>query len=291
MDWLNHPLYADLPPIFWGIFVFLGAAIGSFYNVLALRWGDVYRTESIQSEVAPTPNSPGSQAIALPLMAGRSHCPKCRSQIPIYHNIPLITWLLLRGKSACCSTPISPIYLLFEGLGAGIFFLVALSVGPTVYGLVLGLLLMTLALSIRLFLRESILPAGLVIAMQVLAVLLVLGPGVVAPKAALIAQVALLALSYGFRHFVRSKCPETGFKPHDAILLGILGLIVGTQAYLALIGWVLVGLMGSILPKRAKMATSNLLGVSQSNLFSFTTLTLTTMVTCLVILNDTGIFQ
>lgn len=291
MDWLHHPLYADLPPIFWGIFVFIGAAIGSFYNVLALRWGDVHRGESIQPYMAATSIAPGSLGAALPLMAGRSHCPKCRSQIPIYHNIPLISWLLLRGKSACCSTPISAIYLLFEALGAGIFFLVALSVGPTVYGLVLGLLLMTLALSLRVFLRESILPTGLLIAIQVLAALLVLGPGVVAPKAALTAQVALLALSYGLGHLVRSKRPETGFKPHDAILLGILGLIVGTQAHLALIGWGFVGIVGAALPKRAKVATSNLLGFSQSSLFSYTTLTLTTMVTCLVILNTTGIFQ
>ncbi|AXH60378.1 prepilin peptidase [Pseudomonas amygdali] len=291
MDWLHHPLYADLPPIFWGIFVFLGAAIGSFYNVLALRWGDVHRTESIQSTVAATSISPGSPGVVLPLMAGRSHCPKCSSQIPIYHNIPLVSWLLLRGKSACCSTPISPIYLLFEALGAGIFFLVALSVGPTVYGLVLGIILMTLALSLRLFLRESILPTGLIIAMQVLAVLLALGPGIVAPKAALTAQVALLGLSYGLGHLVRSKRPEIGFKPHDAILLGILGLIAGTQAHLALIGWIFAGLIGVVLPKRAKLATSSLLGVSNSNLFSFTALTLTTMVTSLVILNATGIFQ
>lgn len=291
MDWLYHPLYADLPPIFWVFFVFLGAAIGSFYNVLALRWGDVHRTELFHSEVATTSISQGSPDQILPLMAGRSHCPKCRSQIPIYHNIPLISWLLLRGKSACCSTPISPIYLLFEVLGAGVFFLMALSVGPTVYGLALGLLLMTLALSLRLFLRESILPLGLVIAIHVLAVLLVLGPGVVTPKAALTAQVALLTLSYGLGHLVRSKRPETGFKPHDAILLGILGLIAGTQVHLALIGWALAGLMGRVLPKRAKRATSNLLGISYSNLFSYTALTLITMVTCLVILNATEIFQ
>ena len=44
----------------------------------------------------------------------RSHCPECDALIPIWLNIPVISWLLLRGKSHCCSTKISPIYPLVE---------------------------------------------------------------------------------------------------------------------------------------------------------------------------------
>ncbi|HAT1681634.1 TPA: prepilin peptidase [Klebsiella oxytoca] len=45
-----------------------------------------------------------------------SHCPVCHSRIRWYDNIPLFSWLLLRGKCRACRTPVSPVYLLTEAL-------------------------------------------------------------------------------------------------------------------------------------------------------------------------------
>ncbi len=77
---------------------FLGATIASFLNVVIWR---VPRGESIVR--------PGS------------HCPKCASPIRWYQNIPVLSWLLLRGRCASCAKPISPRYPLVEFLGGALF--------------------------------------------------------------------------------------------------------------------------------------------------------------------------
>ena len=85
-----------------GCFSFgLGACIASFLNVVIWR---VPRGESI---VSPP-----------------SHCPKCNAAIKWYQNIPILSWLALRGKCANCRAPISPRYILIETLG-GVLFLAA----------------------------------------------------------------------------------------------------------------------------------------------------------------------
>ena len=85
-----------------GFFSFwLGACIASFLNVVIWR---VPRGESI---VSPP-----------------SHCPKCDAPIRWWQNIPILSWLALRGKCAKCRAPISPRYILVELLG-GVLFLAA----------------------------------------------------------------------------------------------------------------------------------------------------------------------
>src|SRR5579862_1963146 len=88
------------PAIFIGIFVFLfGLIIGSFLNVCILR-------------------IPGGKSIVLPASA----CPKCGAAIRPYDNIPVLSYLFLRGKCRSCKTPISSMYPLVE-LITGILFL------------------------------------------------------------------------------------------------------------------------------------------------------------------------
>lgn len=85
----------DVIPLWYGLVVFfiLGACVGSFYNVI------VYRMPRGISLVNPP-----------------SHCPLCKKHIPIYLNLPIVGWLILRGKSACCKQPISIIYPIGESL-------------------------------------------------------------------------------------------------------------------------------------------------------------------------------
>jgi leader peptidase (prepilin peptidase)/N-methyltransferase len=76
----------------------LGALVASFLNVVVWR---VPRGESI---VRPP-----------------SHCPKCGASIRWWQNIPVLSWLALRGKCAGCKAPISPRYLMVELLGGFLF--------------------------------------------------------------------------------------------------------------------------------------------------------------------------
>jgi leader peptidase (prepilin peptidase)/N-methyltransferase len=71
----------------------LGAVIGSFLNVCILRWG----AEPKESVVRPP-----------------SHCPKCGRGLAWYDNIPIVSWLLLRGRCRGCGVPISIQYPLIE---------------------------------------------------------------------------------------------------------------------------------------------------------------------------------
>lgn len=96
-------LVSDLPP--WLIttvaFVF-GASWGSFFNVAIYRW-------------------PRGMSVVSP----PSHCPSCRARIPGYRNLPILGYVLLRGKTACCGTKLSPRYPIVELLGAVICVAVA----------------------------------------------------------------------------------------------------------------------------------------------------------------------
>ncbi|HEV7483496.1 MAG TPA: prepilin peptidase [Solirubrobacterales bacterium] len=57
----------------------------------------------------------------------RSQCPNCGAQIAAYDNVPLASWLLLRGRARCCGTPIAPLYPLTE-LTVGLLFAAAVVV-------------------------------------------------------------------------------------------------------------------------------------------------------------------
>lgn len=86
--------------IFFVFFFLFGLIIGSFLNVVVLR------SEKGES------------------LGGRSHCPKCQTLIHWYDNIPVFSYLILRGKCRACQSPISWQYPLVELLTGVVFALV-----------------------------------------------------------------------------------------------------------------------------------------------------------------------
>ena len=96
-----NPSYWETVPFhFWSLAFFaFGCIVGSFLNVC------IYRMPLELSVVSPP-----------------SHCPHCKYSIPFYLNIPLLTWLTLRGRCKNCGAPISPRYFVVELL-TGLTFL------------------------------------------------------------------------------------------------------------------------------------------------------------------------
>ena len=108
------------------LFVFIfGLSVGSFLNVL------IYRVpEGININYPP------------------STCPKCNNQLKWYHNIPLFSWLFLKGKCAYCGSKISAQYPIIELINAFIWLAVYSKLGLEWYGVFVALSFsMLLALS------------------------------------------------------------------------------------------------------------------------------------------------
>jgi len=91
--------WAGVPFHFWSVVFFtLGCVVGSFLNVC------IYRLPLGQSVVSPP-----------------SHCPHCKYSIPWFLNIPLVTWVYLRGRCRNCGASISVRYFLVELLTGLVF--------------------------------------------------------------------------------------------------------------------------------------------------------------------------
>ena len=98
-------------------FALLGAALGSFLNVCILRWG----AEPKQSVMHPP-----------------SRCPHCGHAIRWYENIPILSWIFLRGRCSGCGAPISPMYPAIEATAALLWGGAVASLGPSLAALELA---------------------------------------------------------------------------------------------------------------------------------------------------------
>src|ERR1043166_2099087 len=131
-------IWARVPFEFWSLVFFaLGCCVGSFLNVC------IHRMPLGMSIVSPT-----------------SHCPHCKYSIPWYLNVPLVTWLWLRGRCKSCGAPISPRYFLVELL-TGVAFLscwVVFGAQSAVLALVYGVLLAGLIVATFIDFEHFIIP-------------------------------------------------------------------------------------------------------------------------------------
>ncbi len=141
MPWLSGLQNLD-PAFFHGVAVVLGLLIGSFLNVVILRLPKImeqeWRQQCAELAAAPEPAC-GAQTTALAATQPRdgerplslshpaSTCPHCGHGIRAWENVPVLSYLLLRGRCAACRQAISPRYPLVE-LATGL-----LSLGVTLH--------------------------------------------------------------------------------------------------------------------------------------------------------------
>ncbi|MEA2092201.1 MAG: prepilin peptidase [Campylobacterota bacterium] len=116
----------------------LGAVIGSFLNVVILR---IPKDESV--------------------VFGSSHCPTCLHTLKPWHNVPIFSWIFLRGRCSFCKTKISTQYPIIELISGLIFLTLANKYALALPTLLVGLsFLMLLALSVIDF-RYKMIPDSL----------------------------------------------------------------------------------------------------------------------------------
>lgn len=133
----QNPLYAG------GSVFLLGLFIGSFLNVVIHRLPIMMERQWAQ-EVAAFREESLPEQPRFNLMVPRSRCPHCGHQISALENIPVISWLALRGKCRACKAPISIRYPLVELATAGLSLLIFLSFGATAHMLATLVLLWAL---------------------------------------------------------------------------------------------------------------------------------------------------
>ena len=113
-------LLATSPALYVGGCMLLGLAIGSFLNVVIHRLPIMLERQWREQCAELTHTDPGAATIPalkherFDLVVPRSTCPHCKALISARHNVPLISWLQLRGRCANCGKPISARYPLVE---------------------------------------------------------------------------------------------------------------------------------------------------------------------------------
>jgi leader peptidase (prepilin peptidase) / N-methyltransferase len=195
----------------------VGAIFGSFLNVVAYRL-------------------PRGESLSRP----RSRCPQCQTPIKPYDNVPVLSWLALRGRCRSCSAPISARYPLVEAMTGLLCALVVIAKGPDEDAL-LGLALVLLLVPITLIdLDHRIIPNRLTMAGAVLAPALVL---LTAPDA--IVEHLIAGVAAGGFFLLAALAYPRGMGMGDVKLAAVLGLFlgraVGPAIFLALVVGTLVG--------------------------------------------------
>jgi leader peptidase (prepilin peptidase)/N-methyltransferase len=203
----------------------LGLAVGSFLNVVIHR-------------------VPLGESLSRPA----SHCPHCQGPIRARHNVPVLSWLLLRGRCAACAAPISVRYPLVEAGTAALFVAVAARFG---YSVELPAYLYLAAVAIALAaidLDVRRLPDRIVLPSYAIAALLLLPAAVVGPDWANAARGLAGAATLYLLYRLIALYPG-GMGGGDVTLAPLIGLYLGwlgwsSLAVGAFAGFLLGGVVG-----------------------------------------------
>jgi leader peptidase (prepilin peptidase)/N-methyltransferase len=237
------------PALLIALTAVLGLLVGSFLNVVILRlprrlehdWKTQAR-DLLGNDIAI--DEPPLDAAPPDLVFTGSHCPQCKHALSAFDNIPLLSWLALRGRCRYCKTRISWQYPLIELLSALASAAIAwkFGFGPQLAaGLVFTWVLIAAS---GIDARTQLLPDQLTLPLLWLGLLIALVPLFVAPRAAIVgAAIGYLSLWSVFWLFKLATGKE-GMGYGDFKLLGALGAWMGAFALLPIV--LLSSLIGAL---------------------------------------------
>jgi len=184
----------------WSIIAFLGACVGSFLNVV------IYRVPKGLSVVSP-----------------RSHCTTCNKNLSWYYNIPLLSWIVLRGKSGCCNKKISIQYPFVEFMSMFIFLLVFYKNGFNYQSIIISIVFaLFLTLSVMDYYYHAIFDS---VSLTTLAISIFSNNILVSFIDAIMVAGALTLLRFYVSFFLKKEAMGEG----DIILGAAMGAILGVK--------------------------------------------------------------
>ena len=241
-------LHQQYPAISYGIYLIFGLMIGSFLNVvvhrLPIMLKQAWQTEAKELLELTGSGNPGPANYNL--VTPRSACPACGQAISALHNIPVISYLILKGCCNHCQAVIALRYPLME-LTSGIATIIVIMVlGPTEQGLLACLLTYALIALSQIDFETKLLPDDITLPLLWLGLIVNSFEAFTDLKSAVIGAVlgylALWSVYQGFRIITGKEGMGFG----DFKLLALLGAWLGWQAlpFIILISSILGTLVG-----------------------------------------------
>jgi leader peptidase (prepilin peptidase)/N-methyltransferase len=243
-------LLAGSPGLLAGVVFLLGLLVGSFLNVVIHRVPIMLDREwrAQCAEFAGEP-PPAASSGRYNLVVPRSACPACKAPIGALQNVPVVSWLVLRGRCAACGTRISARYPLVELLTAALSAAVAWKFGfglPLACALAVTWVLVALTFidldtqllpdSLTLPLLWGGLAASLFVGGGADAVTSAFGPSLpVDTRSAVIGALTGYLSLWSVYHLFRLVTGKEGMGYGDFKLLGALGAWLGWKMILPIV--------------------------------------------------------
>ena len=216
------------PLLFTGVFVF-GLLCGSFLNVVILRVPPLLEhdwrcqcQELLDLKHEEEEKPPG-------LVFSRSHCPKCGHGIGSLENIPVLSYVVLRGKCAACKARISPRYPLVELITAILFVVTIWHFGPNLQGLTALLLTSFLITLAGIDLDHQLLPDNMTLSLMWAGILISFWSVHTDTSTSVIGAMAGYLILWSIYHLFRMLTGKEGMGYGDFKLLAALGAWMGWQ--------------------------------------------------------------
>ena len=238
-------LFAALTPLErFGLAGLLGLVFGSFLSVVVYRtpimlqraWERELRTLNASSSMtaAPSDDAPSDAPLdaqaRFNLCLPGSSCTVCGHRLRVWENLPLISFILLRGKCAACRTPIGWIYPLLEALSAVVAILMLWRYGAsaqTLAGFALAATLLALGF---IDARTGLLPDAITLPLLWAGLLLNLGTVFATPESAILGAVCGYASLWAVYWLFKLATGKEGMGYGDFKLFAALGAWLGWQA-------------------------------------------------------------
>jgi leader peptidase (prepilin peptidase) / N-methyltransferase len=224
-------LLAQHPPLLIAAIFALGLMVGSFLNVVAYRLPVMLERDWKQQCLEYLhPDQPQDSVERFDLIVPRSRCPACGHRITALENIPVVSYLFLRGKCSACGTRISPRYPIVEFVTALLSAVVAWKLGwgwPLAAGLLFTWALIALSL---IDFDHKLLPDSITLPLLWLGLLLSLGALFTDMRASIIGAAAGYLSLWSVYQVFRLVTGKEGMGFGDFKLLAAIGAWLGWQA-------------------------------------------------------------